>query len=108
VPRVVAVGYVVAALAVAGWYFGVPSIAKADPGTECAAALDGPGCVAIATRLDAILEELQATETVALSDGDAARLDLVWIGVFMCGGLTFGLVVGSWIKREQSGWGSRV
>jgi hypothetical protein len=92
----------------------------ADPGPECASALDGPSCMALATRLDSALVELAAIRaeleaepapvsgTVALSEGDAARLDLVWIGVFMVGGLMFGLVVGSWIKREQTAWGSRV
>jgi hypothetical protein len=86
---------------------------RAQAPAECTGALDFATCEAIADRLDLVLAELAeepppVSGTVALAEGDAARLDLIWIGVFMAGGLSFGLVVGSWIKREQTGWGSRV
>lgn len=45
-----------------------------------------------------------ASSVVALDEDDATRLDLVWIGVFLTGGISLGMSVGGWTKREWDRW----
>lgn len=41
---------------------------------------------------------------VALVEGDAQRLDLIWVGIFLMGGISLGMTVGSWLKRDADRW----
>jgi len=46
-----------------------------------------------------------ATE-ITLSDGDQARLDLVWLGVFLAVGTGLGIWAGRLVDNELKGWGA--
>lgn len=125
----VVVGLVAVARADASTYPDDP--AQGAPWVNECPALDAP-CLAITERLEAVaalfftvgvespsgesyLAQIAANTTgsgaqeisgtVALAEGDAQRLDLIWIGVFLVGGISFGMALAAWIKREQSKWG---
>ena len=75
-----------------------PSAYTSEP-----AVVEAQTCAVESERLEAI--ETQLETGPPLASGDRQSLDLVWVGVFLSAGLGVGGVVGSWMHREQKGWG---
>jgi hypothetical protein len=49
--------------------------------------------------------ETSVAGTVALAEGDAQRLDLIWWGIWLAAGLSIGFWVGGRAWRHYKGWG---
>jgi hypothetical protein len=73
---------------------------------DCPAAVGPDWCNAEQERLAVVVEDLDAmrADGVPVASGDAARLDLTWIGVWLAVGLGIGFTVGRVLVGETRAW----